>query len=369
MNFNLKSLFVLSSIFLCIPFSALAQEADTAGVTDTIPPSDVENVRASKAGEGKITLRWDAATDDVGIKGYKIYWGTGSVQSADDEYDKPPVRIGNVLKKTIDNLEDGTTYYFAVTAVDKSGNESENYSLEASATTADIAPDIEMEEEIPKEELFPDPPSEPLIYVPQNIISSDYLNLMGVIKPSRTATGTVFYLNAIDGKRYYMMNKLRWREAVKYSNGDYKGKYVSVVGKPAYNRKGKLFGIFFSEITPVENEYGMPNILMPIGTLLQTGKIYSRRVNGKLALYLRSDENGKSYHLLNKPDWQKAVDFMQSGDRVNVYGIYVTNRRGRLFGIRYTDIVPASNQSGYHPGGCAKLIDCLPNGYTESPVW
>ena len=330
MYFNLKSFFVLSAILLLAPLSALAQEADTAGVTDTIPPSDVENVRAT-AGVGRVILQWDAATDDVGIKGYKIYSGIKSVEETNGKYNRSAIRVGKILKKTITNLKNDTTYYFAVTAIDKSGNESENYSIEVSATT----PFVEQNADLPALETPPPP-----VITTNDVVTQNYLNLIGVIKTTRTKSGTIFYLHTYDGKRYYMMNKYKWREAVQFSSGDYKNKPVSVVGKPAYNRKGKLFGVFYSEITPVESEFGLPLTFASAESLLQTGKIYTRRINGKIALYLRSEENGKSYHLLNTPDWQKAVDFMHSKARVTVYGYYIYNRRGHLFGIRYTDIVP-----------------------------
>lgn len=366
MRFYFKRHFVLFMVLLLmVPATALAQEADTAGVTDTIPPSDVENVRAT-VGVGKVILQWDAATDDVGVKGYKIYSGTKPVEETDGKYNRSDVRVGKVLKKTINNLKNDTAYYFAVTAIDKSGNESENFSIEVSATTpfveSAVLPDIVQNTDLPAIET-------PVTVTTNDIITQDYLDLTGVIKATRTKSGTIFYLHTYDGKRFYMMNKYKWREAVKFTSGEYKNKPVSVVGKPAYNRKGKLFGVFYSEITPIESEFGLPLTFAPAESLLQTGKIYTRRIYGKIALYLRSEENGKSYHLLNTPDWQKAVDFMHGKARVTVYGYYIYNRKGHLFGIRYTDIVTATDQVGYHPGGCAKLINCLPNGYTESPVW
>ena len=61
------------------------------------------------------------------VNGYKVYWGTASrsyIQHAD---------VGNSTTYTLDNLADGTTYYFAVTDYDNSGNES-GYSNEAIKT-------------------------------------------------------------------------------------------------------------------------------------------------------------------------------------------------------------------------------------------
>lgn len=125
---------------------ALAADApipDVAATTDTTYPSDVSNVKA--VGKDKmITLSWDSATDNVGVKGYKIFYGTTSVASDTASYTMGPVDVGNVLTYDVKDLVNGTTYYFAVTAYDAAGNESEFYSTEVSATpTATVAPVID----------------------------------------------------------------------------------------------------------------------------------------------------------------------------------------------------------------------------------
>jgi len=63
-----------------------------------------------------IKLRWDAV-DDV-ILTYRVYWGTTSKVYTDF------IDAGNRTSTEITNLQDGTRYYFAVTAVDFWGNES-----------------------------------------------------------------------------------------------------------------------------------------------------------------------------------------------------------------------------------------------------
>ncbi len=59
------------------------------------------------------------------LAGYRVYYGTSS-----GEYTQVQ-DAGNVTEQTLDNLTDGQTYYFAVTAYDHSGNES-GYSNEVS---------------------------------------------------------------------------------------------------------------------------------------------------------------------------------------------------------------------------------------------
>ena len=80
-----------------------------------------------------VTLRWQA-NQEPDISNYNVYYGT---QSRDYGL---PIPAGNTTSYTIDNLTEGTTYYFALTAVDTSGNES-GYSSEviANATSSDPA--------------------------------------------------------------------------------------------------------------------------------------------------------------------------------------------------------------------------------------
>ncbi len=78
-----------------------------------------------------VTLSWypPSTTADgtplTDLKGYKVYYGTLS-----RNYDHK-VNVGNITTYKVTNLAGGVNYYFAVTAYDKAGNESE-YSNEAS---------------------------------------------------------------------------------------------------------------------------------------------------------------------------------------------------------------------------------------------
>lgn len=125
------------ALILALPIvraqSNIIPESENVAQADTEAPSDVENVKASP-GNGTITLTWDVATDNELVAGYKVYYGTAPVTEPGDEYDFEPVDVGNKITYDMTGLENGTTYYFAVTAYDSSGNESPNYSVEASAT-------------------------------------------------------------------------------------------------------------------------------------------------------------------------------------------------------------------------------------------
>jgi len=121
---------VLSMIFgLAV---MLNMNAFAFAASDTIAPSDVENVKAV-AGDSKVTLSFDAATDNVKVTGYKVYYGVSSVSKAGDKYTFGPKDVGDVLTTTISGLENDTRYYFAVTAYDAALNESANYSVEKDA--------------------------------------------------------------------------------------------------------------------------------------------------------------------------------------------------------------------------------------------
>lgn len=138
----------LSLIVFTIVTSLVLAIAPTMAATDVLPPSDVENLKA-KAGNGEVTLTWDAATDNVGVVGYNVYYGNAAVTAESGEYTET-ADAGDVNQFTIKSLENGKTYYFAVTAYDEAGNESESYSNEASAqptgdkaTTDKEAPEVE----------------------------------------------------------------------------------------------------------------------------------------------------------------------------------------------------------------------------------
>jgi predicted TIM-barrel fold metal-dependent hydrolase len=87
------------------------------------PPSTPENLQATAASPSKIILCWDASSDNVGVKGYKIY------------------RDGIEIDTTTDTifqdmgLSASTTYVYTVSAYDSADRESPQSSPPTQATT------------------------------------------------------------------------------------------------------------------------------------------------------------------------------------------------------------------------------------------
>ena len=66
----------------------------------------------------QLTLEWDAVIHPL-LEGYRVYYGTSK-----GDYDVT-LDVGNWTSCTIADLEDGETYYFAVTAYSTEGEESD----------------------------------------------------------------------------------------------------------------------------------------------------------------------------------------------------------------------------------------------------
>lgn len=117
--------------------SLLSLLGGTASFAETLDiaefPSEVEGL-AAVPGNAEVSLTWDAATDNNGVDGYYVYAGLSSVVKNGGSYTFPSIDAGNTTTFTVDNLSNGVTYYFSVTAYDEDGNESEYYSNEVEAT-------------------------------------------------------------------------------------------------------------------------------------------------------------------------------------------------------------------------------------------
>jgi hypothetical protein len=110
-------------------------------------------LNASAVFSGTTTLSWNAPTTNADgtpltdLAGYKVYYGTSSRNYSQT------IDVGNVTTYTVNNLTDGTIYYFATTAYDISRNESD-YSNEA-IWSAELAGFVELPKTGQTESYFP----------------------------------------------------------------------------------------------------------------------------------------------------------------------------------------------------------------------
>jgi len=151
---------LLSVLSVLAVLSTVAITAFAA--TDTTSPTDVTGLTAV-AGDRQVSLSWDVATDNVGIGGYNVYYGLKPAKTAADTWTFGKTDVGNVVKYDVKNLENDTTYYFAVIAYDTAtpANKSVSYSNQVSATTVaglglatdEVAPTVVKAEAISKSEV------------------------------------------------------------------------------------------------------------------------------------------------------------------------------------------------------------------------
>ena len=73
---------------------------------------------------GTVIISWDA-NPEPDVKGYRIYYGTSSRSYSQ------VIDVGKATEYSINNLQENVPYYFAVTAYDTAGNESD-FSAEVS---------------------------------------------------------------------------------------------------------------------------------------------------------------------------------------------------------------------------------------------
>ncbi|QRK07426.1 glycoside hydrolase family 9 protein [Archangium violaceum] len=111
--------------------SASSQASATTSAPDSVPPAAPTSLSATAASSSQIQLTW-AANAEADLKGYNLYRSTtsGFTPSASNR-----IASGITAASYSDSgLNASTTYYYKLTAVDTSGNES-SASSQASATT------------------------------------------------------------------------------------------------------------------------------------------------------------------------------------------------------------------------------------------
>ncbi len=104
--------------------NVLANPVITPG-GDTTPPAAPTNLHTTAVLSNEIDLAWNAATDNVGVTGYKVYRNNVVVAT-----------LGNVLTYANTGLAPATAYQYKVTALDAAGNESAASNIVNATTTA-----------------------------------------------------------------------------------------------------------------------------------------------------------------------------------------------------------------------------------------
>ena len=104
--------------------------ASTPAPSDTQPPTAPGSLTASAFSATQVNLSWTAATDNVGVTGYRIERCTGSGCSNFAEF----AAIGTATQYFNTGISSSTTYTYRVRATDAAGNLGP-YSNTASATT------------------------------------------------------------------------------------------------------------------------------------------------------------------------------------------------------------------------------------------
>ncbi len=104
------------------PTPTTAPTPTPASPPDTTPPSPIGGLVAVDAYDGRVNLWWDKSTTEDFAR-YDVY--VSKTEITDTSGMAPVQQIKDIAtcRYQVTGLEDGTRYYFAVTAVDKSGNE------------------------------------------------------------------------------------------------------------------------------------------------------------------------------------------------------------------------------------------------------
>ncbi len=89
--------------------SSVINVTTSPNVVDTTPPTAPTNLASTGVTSASVKLSWNAATDNIGVTGYVVYYGTSSVNVT-----------GTMA--TVSNLASNTNYTFTVKAIDGSGN-------------------------------------------------------------------------------------------------------------------------------------------------------------------------------------------------------------------------------------------------------
>jgi hypothetical protein len=154
--------------------------------SDTTPPPPITGLTASDAYNGRVVLSWEQSTAED-FDHYNIYQSTAEI--VDVAAIEPTHQLRDITFNNLEitGLEDGTEYYFAVTAVDDSDNES-------SPTMVSATP--EAEEPPPADTT---PPETTIVSAPAETVTEGDVSFQWTGSDDSTATADLVYSYMLEG--------------------------------------------------------------------------------------------------------------------------------------------------------------------------
>jgi TolB protein len=114
----------LCGFFILTSCGGSSTGPDNGGDNDTDEPPAAPANLTGNSGDQEVILNWDANNEDD-LRGYHLYRSTESFSEISN---MEPVNGSDVIQETEfndTNLDNGTTYYYRLTAVDEGSNESD----------------------------------------------------------------------------------------------------------------------------------------------------------------------------------------------------------------------------------------------------
>lgn len=158
---------------------------------DTTPPTAIIGLVASNAYDGKVVLSWGPSTAGD-FDHYNIYLSQAEITSVAGMFPIHQITDIAITGYQVTGLQNGTRYYFAITAVDHSGNES---SLGTTASATPTTPGL------PPPPTPPDtiPPETTITSAPAGTISSGEVSFAWTGSDNTTATADLVYSYKLEG--------------------------------------------------------------------------------------------------------------------------------------------------------------------------
>ncbi|WP_246183132.1 fibronectin type III domain-containing protein [Paenibacillus methanolicus] len=111
-----RTVALAAGVMLASLIPSLVSASSTAALVDTQAPTAPTNLKFTSGNSTSLSMKWEAASDNVGVVAYEIYRTNYGVLAG--------VVSGSTLTFTDTGLNPGTPYSYSVKAVDADGNRS-----------------------------------------------------------------------------------------------------------------------------------------------------------------------------------------------------------------------------------------------------